>query len=345
MAGAIKPLSIFLACGVMANAYLAWEIHTRLPPSTADLEQDLAKLAEQPYAAPSDDPQIRAEEELGEAVRSQTRNMLEQRRHAALRFIDVRYTVNGAPVAPADRIHLKELEADISNQMEIVKAAETSADEVIGGSIHAQRLANLRMAQTTLALLQRRYLAAKHAITLPLVSQRVLPVVDKDVLDAIEADIAERRRAVMEAREEADQYVGGLIRAILLSRQATEQATLSALEQRFLTLKHGLPPVPGSVLVTANIADPEALAGIEADIASTRASIAEAELEASRYSGGLIYVTILSRIATEKSTLAMLEQRRLSIKHNVMNTPPSQGSDVIAPKEPPGTIVNDKEAL
>lgn len=349
MTGAIKPLGILLACGVAANAYLAWELHNRLPPSTAEIDHDLGALATPSPTAMPDDPQVRAETALTAAIRAQTREMLEQRRTAALRFVDVHYTVNGAVVPPTNSTQLAALETDIAQQRETVRAAAAAVDEVRGGTIRTQRLASLSMAETTLAMLERRHLALKHGIALPMAATPAPAPptsVGTDPIATLEADIAERRRTIAETRKDADQYSGGLIKATLLARLATEQTTLAALEQRHLSLKHGLPPAPGLVPVASSTAAPEVLAPIEADIASARASIAEGEREASRYSGGLIYVTILSRIATEKVTLSMLEQRRLSIKHGLVAAPPSPAGDATPrPKEPPGAIVTDKDAL
>lgn len=342
-----KTLSALLACGVVANAYLAWQLHNRMPPSTDELDRDLSMLAEVPSMADPNDPQVKAEQALGAAIRTQTREMLEQRRTAALRFVDLRYTVNGAVAPVADSGQLAELEADISKQQAAVVERKIAVDEVRGGAIRTQRLASLSLAETTLALLERRYLTFKHGIALPSAGTAApTAAADKDAIAGLEADIAERRRVIEETHRDADDYAGGLIKATLLQRLATEQTTLAALEQRHLSLKHGLPPAPGLVPVTASTAAPEVLAPLDADIATTRASIAAAEREASRYSGGLIYVTILSRIATEKTTLAMLEQRRLSIMHGLVAAPSSPaGQDRPEPKRPPGTVENDKEAL
>lgn len=339
-----KLLSGLLVLGVSANVFLVWKLHDRIPPLTVDLDDDLTALSAPFPSIDSDDLQVKAEVALGQAIRAGTHEMLEQRRLAALRFIDMRYTVDARDVPPADAERIASLEADITAQAEAVRAAAAAVDEVRGGTIRTQRLVTLAMAQTTLAMMQRHHLAVKHGIALPTASVPMVPAAVKGATVEIEADIAERRRNVQDARDEADRYAGGLIKLTLLSRLATEQETLAALEQRHMVLKHGLPSPPGLVPAAVTTVPPEALAGIEADIAATRDSIASGEREASRYSGGLIYVTILSRLATERTTMAMLEQRRLAIKHGLLMVPPSTAAD-LAPNEPPGTIVNDKDAL
>ncbi|MBK4717668.1 hypothetical protein JJL56_02180 [Azospirillum sp. YIM DDC1] len=348
MTVATKTLSILLACGVAANAYLAWELHSRLPPSTAELDRDLAALAETAPVQNSEDPQVKAEQALSAAIRAQTRDMLEQRRAAALRFVDLRYTVTGAAAPTANADQLAALEADITQQRATLAERKAAVDEVRAGTIHTQQLASLSLVETTLALLERRHLALKYGVALPTAPtpSAAVPAADKDAIAALEADIAERRRVIADTRKDADQYSGGLIKVTLLQRLATEQATLAALEQRLLSLKHGLPPAPGLPPVAAVAVAAEVLAPLDADIAATRASIAAGEREASRYTGGLIYVTILSRVATERMTLAMLEQRRLSIKHGLTAAPPSLAGDAAPkPKGPPGAVVTDKEAL
>lgn len=354
MAGVIKSLSVLLACGVAANVYLAWELNNRLPPSTAEIDRDLAALAETPTSVTTDDSQVRAEVALYDAIREQTLAMLKQRRASTLHFVDVQYTVNGTAIRPADSNRLTALEADIAKQKDNVKAAAALAGEVEGGAIRSLRLANLGLVQTTLALLERSYFSEKYGIAPPNIitpTTSSAPAAasswaDKDGVSAIEADIAERRGKVEETRKEADQYAGGLIKVTLLLRLAIEGTTLSMLEQRELALKHNLPSIPGLRPVISTIAPPESLSAIDTDINSTRDAISAGEQEASRYSGGLIYVTILSRIATQKVTLAMLNQRRLAIKYGLMGVPAGADGDAAVPKKgPPGTIVNDKDAL
>lgn len=195
--------------------------------------------------ADPNDPQVKAEQALGAAIRTQTREMLEQRRTAALRFVDLWYTVNGAVAPVADSGQLAELEADISKQQAAVVERKIAVDEVRGGAIRTQRLASLSLAETTLALLERRYLTFKHGIALPAAGTAApTAAADKDAIAGLEADIAERRRVIEETRRDADHYAGGLIKVTLLQRLATEQTTLAALEQRHLSLKHGPAPSP-----------------------------------------------------------------------------------------------------
>jgi hypothetical protein len=131
----------------------------------------------------------------------------------------------------------------------------------------------MRLAETTLALLERRHLALKHGITLPTVPTpaTAIPAADKDAIAALESDIAERRRVIADTQKDADQYSGGLIKVTLLQRLVTEQTTLAALEQGLLSLNHGLPPAPGLTRVASIAVAPEVPAPLDADIAATRA--------------------------------------------------------------------------
>lgn len=176
-----------------------------------------------------------------------------------------------APSANADQLAL--LEADITKQRATVAERKAAVDEMRDGTIRTERLAAMRLAETTLALLERRHLALKHGITLSTVPTpaTAIPAADKDAIAALEADIAERRRVIADTQKDADQYSGGLIKVTLLQRLATEQTRLAAPEQGLLSLKHGLPPAPGLTRVASIAVAPEVPAPLDADIVATRA--------------------------------------------------------------------------
>lgn len=339
-----RVLIVVLSLGVVANSYLAWQLHRRMPPSTEEIDRDLAMLPEEASVRSSEDFQVKAEQALAAAIRNQTREMLEQRRQAIFKFIDIRYTVNGVAAPLAAPAQLLELEEDINKQRALLEEYQKEIEEIQEGGVQSQRVARLRVLETNLALLERRYLSLKHGIVLPAAEAiGQAASVDKNAIGNLENDIANIRRVIEESQKEADAYSGGLIKTTLLYRLATEQTTLASLEQQYLSLKYGMPPAPGLLPVVANQVDPEVLAPLDADINKTKASIDEGKLEASLYSGGLVRALIISRVSTESLTLALLEQKRLAIKHGVFAAQSNPGKK--EPKDFLGTVVNDKDAL
>ena len=71
----------------------------------------------------------------------------------------------------------------------------------------------------------------------------------------------------------------------------------------------------GGQAVAADIEDQAAL--VDASLVQVRAQIRDAEGERARYEGGLIVNQILLRLSILHSTEAMLEQKRLSLAHNI----------------------------
>jgi hypothetical protein len=59
------------------------------------------------------------------------------------------------------------------------------------------------------------------------------------------------------------------------------------------------------------------LRGVEQEIAGNLAQIRSQEVEAARYSGGLVLAMSLSTLATMRQTQAMLDQKRLALKYGL----------------------------
>src|SRR6266436_5953652 len=129
----------------------------------------------------------------------------------------------------------------------------------------------------------------------------------------LDEEIREQQSRLDAAKLDVAQYSGGLIQALTQMRLATAELTLAGLQQRKLALKYGF-ALPNAVARPAQ-PDATALAAIELELREKRNAVATSEHEASRYSGGLILAMLLSRIETDKLTIAMLEQRQLSLKH------------------------------
>jgi hypothetical protein len=134
-------------------------------------------------------------------------------------------------------------------------------------------------------------------------------------LQQLAADIASVERDIRSAETETAQYSGGLVKSLVDLRLATLRQTRALLDQRLKAGSHAVSlryTVDGKVLQA-----PTDLAGVESEIAATKASIEKQQAEAEKYSGGIVLAMALSTLATSRQTLAMLEQKRLAIKYGM----------------------------
>jgi hypothetical protein len=195
-------------------------------------------------------------------------------------------------------------------------------------------------AQTEAMLMQKqaallRFVDLRYVVT----GQAVAPASPSEV-EAIDTDIASTTQNLTEAREEAAKYAGGAILAFVGMRIAVEETTLAALHQKKLMMKYGL-ALPVRAVQQAQPPDPDRLAALDREIAERQKAITAAEAEAARYSGGLLQLTALVKTATERATLAMLDQQRVAVKYGIAYPQIQQPSKPAGP----GRVVTDKEAL
>ncbi len=112
---------------------------------------------------------------------------------------------------------------------------------------------------------------------------------------------------------------GGLVKALIEARLATLKQTRAMLAQRAtagdlnIALRYTVDGKPFTL--------PEGTAGVltavEQEIASTKAQIAAGQAEVAKYSGGVVLAMSLATVATLQQSLAMLEQKRLSLKYGL----------------------------
>lgn len=140
------------------------------------------------------------------------------------------------------------------------------------------------------------------------------PHQDTSNLPQIKAELESVQRQIKEAEQEDSKYSGGLIKSLIGLRLEVLRTTAALLEQKIHALEKG---ARFEFVVPAAEPDSARASEIEKDIDRLRAEIAEAESEASRYSGGLVHSMHLSRIATQKNTLAILQQRALFARHGI----------------------------
>lgn len=139
------------------------------------------------------------------------------------------------------------------------------------------------------------------------------PVTDK----ALDSAISSLNQRIKEAKADAIQYSGGLLKVQIELRQSILQTTKAMLEQkresllRMISLNY---TVNGAKAVPAT---KDELATIEQDLISAREKASKANAEANKYSGGLIKAMALSAAATASVTEAMLEQHYYARKYGI----------------------------
>ena len=161
----------------------------------------------------------------------------------------------------------------------------------------------------------------------------------------LDASIVSIKADISSAQAEAALYSGGLLLAQIQLRKAVSESALSMLEQKRTSILRGisltyLDPIP-------RIAVPYDGDAAAAELAKARADVADAEQEASRYSGGLIQTMALLRGATAKMTLVAIDQRIAFAKLGIPlpSLPLAAGSPAQSPVQPPGKATSDKDAL
>lgn len=140
--------------------------------------------------------------------------------------------------------------------------------------------------------------------------QAVQPVPENTPAAAqVKADLAAIQAEITESEKEDAKYTGGLTKALTGSTIAILHQTEAILEQKLVSLKAGVRPVIVSAATNRTLAE------VEEQIATNQSKIQRQEVEASRYSGGLVYAMSLATLETLRQTQAMLEQRRVSLKY------------------------------
>ncbi len=145
------------------------------------------------------------------------------------------------------------------------------------------------------------------------------PDLQPEPVTGIKNAIAQIEQQIRETEAEDNKYAGGLIKTLIDLRLATLRQTSAMLQQRAhaslfrIGLRYSVdgqsfnPPEDAAVQ----------LGLVEHELAEFEVKIAEAEINAARYSGGLVQAISLSTVAQMKQTQAMLDQRRLALKFSL----------------------------
>ncbi len=166
-------------------------------------------------------------------------------------------------------------------------------------------------------------------VLLPVIAaaQLAFPV-GAQTTEALRADAASIQQQIAEVDGVLGRYDGGLIVALAEMRREALLLSKAVLESRILAAEGGLPT---EVVVPAVQPDEARATQIITDIADAQRRIAAAEKDAAQ-AGGLMQAVALSRVETEKLTLAQLQMAYFQAKYGIaFPTPPQLGTSAAAP--------------
>lgn len=161
----------------------------------------------------------------------------------------------------------------------------------------------------------------------------------------LDADLADLRRQISAALDDEKEYPGGIINHYIKLRIQILKSTESMIQQKRLAALRGITMVYRDDLprLPTDLAAGEAH---ERDLAKAQDDLRAAELEASRYHGGLMKSVAEMRATTARATIAFIEQQKLLRRYGIP-MPSLVQSNPITNDSPklPGVVVPDKDAL
>jgi hypothetical protein len=151
----------------------------------------------------------------------------------------------------------------------------------------------------------------------------------KQVVAELKEDLDRIRQEIERGMKDDAAYSGGLIKTLIGMRLDVLKTNEALVEQRIHALESG---ARVTVVVSATNPDPTTATELAEEIESQRAKVEEARAEADRYSGGLVQAMAETAVATNRNTLAMLEQQYLIAKYGLAL--PAVAAAQPAPTEP-----------
>lgn len=134
---------------------------------------------------------------------------------------------------------------------------------------------------------------------------------EKKQIETLRAELEEVQKEVALAKGEELRYEGGLLKSLIRVRIEVIKTTEALIQQRIKAIES---KSPVSIQTQASKPDTTRADLLAAEIKIQEAKLREAEIEANKYSGGLIHALALTTTATQAQTLAMLRQQYLVAK-------------------------------
>lgn len=160
---------------------------------------------------------------------------------------------------------------------------------------------------------------------------------ERKQVEGLRSELEIVRKEVTTAQTELSKYGGGLIQSLLLARIEIVKTTEALIQQRIQAIE-GKAPV--SIQTLASKQDLDRADKLAAEVIKQEAKLREAEIQAGKYSGGLLQAVAFSTVATQAQTPAMLRQQflvsklGLSVPTYKTNTSPQTPSDEEATASP-----------
>lgn len=179
-----------------------------------------------------------------------------------------------------------------------------------------------------------------------IVAQFAFPALAQST-DALNAEITVINQQITEVDSVIEQYDGGLIEGLAKMRREALQLSLTVLQNRLLVAKGS---EPTEIVIPVTQPDEAQATKILGDMVDAQRRIEEAELEATQ-AGGLIKALALSRVETEKLTLAQLQMAYFQAKYGIAFPAVSNVQSTSAPPntspatEPSADVINVTDAL
>ena len=173
--------------------------------------------------------------------------MLEQKRLASLRFIEVQYQVDGSVLAASSTTDLASINTELAEQEQLLSKAREDSERYAGGLIRNVIELRVEVTELSVALLRQRKVLMVNGVTPPSAKPATAAPPSGTLLE-LEDEITRKVAEIESTEAEARRYSGGLLQVTLLVRAETEKMTLAMLEQRRLVLKYqiGLPTIGGT---------------------------------------------------------------------------------------------------
>ena len=140
--------------------------------STLDLDQDLAAIKQQIVDANAETAEysggaIKALIELRTEVLRSTMAMLTQKRMSLVRYILLKYTLDGREVTEAPDTELDDILKELSQAEQVAAASKRNAAQYTGGLLQGISLVTAATNELNVAQLRMKFYTAKYGIPLP----------------------------------------------------------------------------------------------------------------------------------------------------------------------------------
>jgi hypothetical protein len=127
------------------------------------------------------------------------------------------------------------------------------------------------------------------------------------------------RQEITQANADDAAYSGGLIKALIGVRREVLKTNEALIEQRIHAIESG---ARIDMVVKGTQTDPGKAAELLKEIETQKVKLDDARKESDRYSGGLVKAMSEAAVATNRNTLAMLEQQYFMAKYG-LSLPPT----------------------